>query len=67
MKLCIHCTHPVSRGDRHAVSQCPPPRGRRGQHRSRRRRPVVECVERGAAIAGTGKPSASSKATGKGK
>lgn len=39
----------------------------RGQHRTRRQRQTVEYVERGAAIAGTGKPSASSKATGKGK
>ena len=66
MKLCVHCHLPVSRGDRHAASQCPP-RGRRGQHRTRRHRQTVEYVERGAAIAGTGKPSASSKATGKGK
>lgn len=67
MKLCILCQHAVSRGDRHAASQCPPVRGRRGQHRTRRQRQTVEYVERGAAIAGTGKPSASSKATGKGK
>lgn len=30
-------------------------------------KPAVEYVERGAAVAGTGKPSASSKATGKGR
>lgn len=67
MKLCINCRHAVSQGDRHAKGQCPPV-GRRGQHRSRRRRVVRDDVpSRGAAVAGTGKPSASSKATGKGK
>ena len=65
MKLCVNCRHAVSQGDRHAKGQCPPV-GRRGQHRARRSKPSVEYVERGAAVAGTGKPSASSKGTGKG-
>lgn len=67
--VCVMCKHPVkSGGDRHGKYNCPPPRGIHGEHRlakrRRKRRAKLAAkynVTRGAPIAGTGKPSASSK------
>jgi len=59
----VKCGFPVAHGgDRHAAGMCPV-RGRRGVHDSvkrRRRRAGQALPQRGAPVAGTGKPSASS-------
>lgn len=59
--------HKIRLGRMHGPSQCPPPPGERGEHRRHKRlarrkdkRDGVYHVQRGAAVAGTGKPSASS-------
>lgn len=63
MKLCIHCGHPVGKGDRHALTACPPPRGFNGHRKAerrrrhaRQRREAVLIPARGSAVAGTGVP-----------
>lgn len=67
-KLCVLCNHPVGGGgNRHAKFSCPRRPGVYGEHRlnSRRKRVMTarkeaEATPRGEAVAGTGKPSASS-------
>lgn len=66
MRLCVHCHHPVANGDRHALNQCPPVKGRRGSRRRRNKKPSLDQLDsRGMPVKGTGKPSASSKGSGK--
>jgi hypothetical protein len=58
MKLCVHCNHSVSRGDRHSVSDCPPAKGSNGwrrRHKARLRSKAKRdfiAVQRGVAVAG---------------
>lgn len=64
---CVNCGFRVgSGGDRHRVGFCPPKSGIYGEHRRRkllaaRARQQQEVAIRGVTVAGTGKPSASSK------
>lgn len=64
--------HKTNASRPHGPSQCPPPAGERGEHRRNKRlrkkrakRAAQFHVVRGAAVAGTGKPSASSDKTAK--
>ena len=67
--------HKIVRGYMHGPSRCPPPPGEYGEHRRNKRlrkkhtkRAAEFRVDRGAAVAHTGKPSASSdKKAGGGK
>lgn len=65
--------HMIRPGFMHGPDRCPPPRGHHGDHHSRRRRrkridkkiAKAQIESRGAPIAGTGKPAASSDKTAK--
>jgi hypothetical protein len=73
MALCIKCKHPVANGgNRHPDGGCAIT-GKRGEHHAAKLRSKRHSRNggdfynmRGAPVADTGKPSASSKATGKG-
>lgn len=68
MKNCVRCKHKVSRGDRHALTACPPPKGsngwrRRAKARQRRKRQVDAAAvpTRGVAVAGIHKKRGQAK------
>ena len=66
MKKCVHCGHPVAKGDRHAMGACPPKAGTRpgtARHQKRVRRIKAKSranrpagIQRGMVIAGAGRP-----------